>query len=101
MSCCKTKHPPHHTTPHHTTPHHTTPHHTTPHHTTPGGCAKQELHCPQPPGSEAVYHCSLPSAHNYSAAGHTQCSAVHSTKKCGTTQKALKVQHGSQGAVGR
>ena len=40
-------------------------------------------------------------AHNNSAAGHTQCSVVQSTKQCGTTQKALVVQRGTQGAVGK
>ena len=41
----------------------------------------------------------MPSAHNNSAAGHIQCSVVHSAKQCGTTQKALVVQRGTQGAV--
>ena len=42
--------------PHHTTPHHTTPHHTTPHCPGAVGSALPKLHCPLPPGSEAV-HC--------------------------------------------
>ena len=49
----------------------------------------------------SALHCPLPSAHNNSAAGHTQCSVVQSTKQCGTTQKALVVQRGTQGAVGK
>ena len=53
------------------------------------GSALQEIHCP------------LPSAHKSSAAGHTRCSAVHSTKQCGTTQKAMMVVlRGTHGAVG-
>ena len=47
----------------------------------------------------SALHCPLPSAHNNSAAGHTRCSVVHSTKQSGTTQKALMVQRGTQGAV--
>ena len=47
----------------------------------------------------SALHCPLLSAHNNSAAWHTQCSVVHSTKQCGTTQKALMVQRGTQGAV--
>ena len=62
------------------------------------GSMKQDFHCPQPRGS--ALHCPLPSAHNNRAAGHTQCSVVHSTKQCGTTQKALMVQRGTRGAVG-
>ena len=47
------------------------------------------------------YTAPLPPAHNNSAAGHTQCSVVQSTKQCGTTQNALVVQRGTQGAVGK
>ena len=54
---------------------------------------------PRLPGS--ALHCPLPPAHNNSAAGHTQCSVVPSTKQCGTTQKAMVVQRGTQGAVGK
>ena len=70
------------------------------------GSALQELHCPLPPGSVAVHsrsstaHCPLPTAHKCSAAGHRQCSAVHSTKQCGTAYKVLMVQHSTHGAVG-
>ena len=49
----------------------------------------------------SALHCPLPSAHNNSAAGHTRCSVVQSTKQCGTIQKALVVQRGTQGAVGK
>ena len=58
------------------------------------GIALQEFDCPLSPGTEvvrcsssaahslqAVRHCPLPTAHKCSAAGHTQCSAVHSTKQ--------------------
>ena len=62
------------------------------------GSVLQELHCPLPPGSEAVHcrnctaHCPqavrqciaggpLPTAPDNSAAGHTQCSVVQSTKQ--------------------
>ena len=47
-------------------------------------------------GALQEYHYPLPSAQNYSAEGHTQYSALHSTKQCGTTQKALMVQRGTQ-----
>ena len=40
-------------------------------------------------------------AAHHDTARHTQCSAVQSTKQCGTTQKALVVQRGMQGAVGK
>ena len=40
----------------------------------------------------SALHCPLPCAHNNSVARHTQCSAVHRTKQCGTKQKALMVQ---------
>ena len=52
---------------------------------------------PKPRGS--ALHCPLSSAHNNSATGHAQYSAVLGTKQCGTTQKALIVQRGTQGAV--
>ena len=45
----------------------------------------------------SALHCPLPSAHSNIAAGHTQCGVVHSTKQCGTTQKALMVERGTQG----
>ena len=70
-------------------------------------------HCPQamrqceagfplpkaPKRRGSVLHCPLPSAHNKSATGHTQCGAVLVIKQCGTTQEALMVQRGMQGAV--
>ena len=36
----------------------------------------------------------------YSRAHPVQCSAVHSSKQCGTAQKAVMVQRGTHGAVG-
>ena len=76
-------------------------------------CRSTTPHCPQamrqcetgfplptaPRWRGSALHCPLPSAHNNSVAGHTQCSVVHSTKQCGTTQKAQMVQRGTQGAV--
>ena len=91
--------------------------------TAPGqwGRALQEFHGPWPQGSEAVY-CRSSTANSLQAVwqcvardplptalcpqlqcsrAHTvQCSAVHSSKLCGTTQKALMVQRGTHGAVG-
>ena len=106
-------------TPHHTTPRHTTPHYATPHHTTSLAVHSRSstAHCPQavrqciagvalPTASRQCgsalqeFHCPLPSAYKCSAAGHTQCSAVHSTNQCGTAQKVLMVQRGTHGAVG-
>ena len=66
------------------------------------GSASQEFHCPQPPGGVAVHcrsttaHCPLPTT-TVQQGTH---SAVHSTKQCGTTQKALMVQRGTHDAVG-
>ena len=39
------------------------------------------------------FQCPLPTAHKCSVAGHTQCSAVHSTKQCGTAHKVQMVQN--------
>ena len=80
-------------TPHHTTPHHTTPHHTENGRSTTPHCPQAMRRCeagfplPTAPGRRgSALHCPLPPARNNRAAGHAQCSVVHSTKQCGTTQ---------------
>ena len=62
------------------------------------GSVKWDFHCPQPLGGVAVRytaHCPLPTTKVQQGTHRV----VHSAKQCGTTQNALMVQRGTQGAV--